>query len=189
MSVYFLGKDAYTLYIQATCESLTDTVEIVDLFYYDSLTIDNNQYSTVSGSPVLTYGNNGLNVNTSVSQIGLVKNNFLTLPSNYEAEITITSQTASSGCGICFDDWLLDSGAVSICSTYKLSTTTRLSTNLSKFNTGDTVKIVKQGTSISYYLNGVLKVTNTISNDTHLQQFRTYQNRSTTFKDLKIHEL
>lgn len=119
----------------------------------------------------------------------MVKNNFLTLPDNYEAEITITSQTASAGCGICFDDWLLDSGALNLCATYKLSTTTRLSNNLSKFNTNDVVKIVKQGTSIKYYLNDVLQVTNTISDDNHLQQFRTYQDRSTTFKDLKIHEL
>ena len=184
-----MGKDAYLLNIKGILGSLEDTVEILDLFYYDTLTIDNNQYSTVSGSPVLTYGNNGLNVNTTVKQIGLVKNNFLTLPDNYEAEITITSQTASAGCGICFDDWLLDSGASDICATYKLSTTTRISNNLTKFQTNDVVKIVKQGTSIKYYLNNVLKCTDTISNDNHLQQFRTYQNRSTTFKDLKIHEL
>lgn len=184
-----MGKDAGQLYIKGICSSLEDTIEIDDLFYYDPLTTDKNRYSIVSGSPVLTYSSNGLNVNTSVSQIGLIKNNFLTLPSNYEAEITITSQTANAGCGICFDDWLLDSGASSICSTYKLSTTTRLSTNLTKFNTGDTVKIVKQGTSIKYYLNNVLKCTDTISNDNHLQHFRTYQNRSTTFKNLKIHEL
>ena len=128
-------------------------------------------------------------MNTSVATVALVRNNFLTLPSDYEAEITITHQTSSGGCGICFDDWLLDSGASNLCATYKLSTTTRLSNNLTKFNTGDTVKIVKQGTSIKYYLNNVLKCTDTISNDNHLQQFRTYQNRSTTFKDLKIKPL
>lgn len=87
---YFLGKDADVLYIKGICSSLEDTIEIDDLFYYDSLTTDKNRYSIVSGSPVLTYSSNGLNVNTSVAQIGLVKNNFLTLPSDYEAEITIT---------------------------------------------------------------------------------------------------
>lgn len=184
-----MGKDADILYIKGICGSAENTVQIQDVFYYDPLTTDKNRYSIVSGSPVLTYSSNGLNVNTSVASVGLVKNNFLTLPSDYEAEITITHQTSSGGCGICFDDWLLDSGATNLCATYKLSTTTRLSNNLSKFNTNDVVKIVKQGTSIKYYLNDVLKITNTISDDNHLQQFRTYQNRSTTFKNLKIHAL
>ena len=31
-----MGKDAYTLYIRGICGSVTDTVEILDLFYYDT---------------------------------------------------------------------------------------------------------------------------------------------------------
>ena len=128
-------------------------------------------------------------MNTNISQVGLVKNNFLTLPSNYEAEITITSQTASAGCGICFDDMLLDSGAPDNCVAYKLSTTTLLQGGLSKFTNGDVVKIKKQGSTFTYYLNNVQKWSGIITGDTHYQQFRTYKGRSTTFKDLKIHEL
>jgi hypothetical protein len=128
-------------------------------------------------------------VNTSQASVGLVRNNFLTLPSDYEAEITITGQTAGEGCGICFDDILLDSGSPSNCSIYKLSTTSLLASGLSKFNTGDVVKIKKQGSTFTYYLNDVQKWTGTITDDNHYQQFRTYKNRSTTFKDLKIRQL
>lgn len=185
----FLGKDAGHLYIKGICSSLEDTIEIDDLFYYDPLTTDKNRYSIVSGSPALTYSSNGLNVNTSVAQIGLVKNNFLTLPSDYEAEITVIYVTSNARTGICFDD-LLIAGGDSNTGIYKLSTTTRQSniTN-STYRAGDVVKIRKQGSTFTYYLNDVQKWTGTISDDNHLQQFRTYQNRSTTFKDLKIREL
>ena len=33
-----MGKDAYTLYIRGNCGSVTDTVEILDLFYYNTKT-------------------------------------------------------------------------------------------------------------------------------------------------------
>lgn len=162
---------------------------ISDIYYYDSLTVDKSRYITVSGSPVLTYSSNGLNVNTSVAQVGLVKNNFLTLPSDYEAEITVIYVTSNARTGICFDDLLIDGGD-SNTGIYKLSTTTRQSLiNNSTYRTGDVVKIRKQGSTFTYYLNDVQKWTGTISDDNHLQQFRTYQNRSTTFKDLKIKSL
>ena len=164
-------------------------IYVEDCLFYDSLTVDKQRYTTIEGSPVLTYSSNGLNVNTSVTQVGLVRNNFLTLPSNYEAELTITLQTASAGGGICFDDWLLDSGGSTYCSTYKLSNTTRLSQNIAKFKANDIVKIVKNGTSISYYLNGTLIVTNTISDDTHYQHFRSYNGRTGTYKNLKVKPL
>ena len=172
------------------CGALTETYIVQDYYYYDSLTTDKSRYTTISGTPSLTYSSDGLEVNTSVAQVALIRNNFITLPNNYEAEITITYNGNNvHGSGICFDDWLLDSGEYSKCVSYKLSNTSKLSDNLAKFNTGDVVKIVKQGTSISYYLNGTLVVTNTISNDNHYQQFRTYQNRKTVFKDLKIKQL
>ena len=188
----YLGKDAYTLYIRGNCGSVTDTVEILDLFYYDTLTVDKQRYTTVSGSPSLTYSSNGLNVNTNISQIGLVKNNSLTLPSDYEAEMTITyAPSTSEGGGICFDDWLFDCGGTGLngAVTYKLSNTSRLNTNIRRAVTNDVVKIIKTGTTIKLYINDSLIVTNTVSDDNHLQQFRTYRNRSMTFKDLKIHEL
>ena len=171
---------------------VSETYSISDIYYYDSLTVDKQRYTTVSGSPVLTYSSNGLNVNTSVAQVGLVKNNFLTLPSDYEAELTVTyaPQSSYSG-GLCFDDWLFDCGSPSLngASTFKLSNTSRLNQSLRKFITNDVVKVIKTGTTIKLYINDNLIVTNTISDDNHLQQFRTYQNRSTTFKDLKIKAL
>ena len=178
---------------KAECGSLvTETFVITDIFYYDGLTVDKQRYTTVSGSPVLTYSNNGLNVNTNVATVGLVRNNFLTLPSDYEAEITLTYAPQSSYCGgICFDDWLYDWGTANLngASTFKLSNTQSLHSNLRKPVTDDVVKIIKTGTTIKAYINDNLIVTDTISNDNHYLQFRTYQNRSTTFKDLKIRQL
>ena len=170
-----------------------ETYMIEDLFYYDSLTEDKGRYTTISGSPVLTYSSNGLNINTSVKQVGLVRNNALTLPNDYEAEITITNAPAGQFCsGICFDDWLYDWASTSAngAFTYKLSNTQSfLHAQLQKPVTNDVVKIIKTGTTIKAYINDNLIVTDTISNDNHYQQFRTYQNRSTTFKNLKIKAL
>lgn len=169
---------------------IQETFTIEDCYYYDSLTVDKSRYTVISGSPVLSYSNNGLTVNSSVSQVGLVRNNALTLPNNYEAEITITNAPSGQYCGgICFDDWLYDAGAANAAYTYKLSNTSSLSVNIQKITTGDVFKIVKQGTSMKLYLNGNLIVTNTISDDTHYQHFRTYLNRTTTYKDLKIKAL
>lgn len=169
-----------------------ETYMIEDLFYYDPLTEDKGRYTTISGSPDLTYSSNGLNINTSVTQVGLVRNNALTLPNDYEAEITITNAPTSQYCGgICFDDWLYDWGSTSAngASTFKLSNTQSLHTQLQKPVTNDVVKIIKTGTTIKAYINDNLIVTDTISNDNHYQQFRTYKNRSTTFKNLKIKAL
>jgi len=171
---------------------VSKTYSISDIYYYDSLTVDKSRYTTVSGSPTLTYSSNGLNVNTSVTQVALVKNNFLTLPSDYEAELTITyAPSTSEGGGICFDDWLFDCGStgLNVGSTYKLSNTSRLSANIQRAVTDDVVKVIKTGTTIKLYINDSLITTNTISDDNHLQQFRTYRNRSMTFKDLKIKAL
>ncbi len=166
---------------------VSETYAIEDCLYYDSLTTDKERYTTISGTPSLTYDStNGLTVTTSVAQVALVRNNALTLPSNYIAELTITSVGSSSnGAGICFDDFLADRGTSSVV-LYKLSTTSQLQGSLTRWQTNDVVKFVKNGSSMSYYLNNTLKATVTISDDTHYQHFRTYQNRPTTFKNLKV---
>lgn len=159
------------------------------MYYYDSLTVDKSRYTTVSGSPSLTYSSNGLNVNTSVAQVGLVKNNFLTLPSDYEAKITVTTVPSNEGrTGICFDDLLID-GSSSNTVFYKLSNTSNKGSSNSVIYDNTVVKVRKQGSTFTVYFDDVQKWTGTISDDNHYQQFRTYRNRSTTFKDLKIKAL
>lgn len=190
ITISYTGTGVGDITITASFVSLQETYMIEDLFYYDSLTVDKSRYTVISGNPSLSYGSNGLTVNSNVSQVGLVRNNALVLPSDYEAEITITNAPAGQYCGgICFDDWLYDAGSANVAYTYKLSNTSTLSTNIQKITTGDVFKVVKQGTSMKLYLNGTLIVTNTISDDTHYQHFRTYLNRPTTFKDLKIKAL
>lgn len=162
---------------------------ISDIYYYDSLTVDKSRYITVSGSPVLTYSSNGLNVNSSVASVGLVKNNFLTLPSDYEAEITVTTVPSNEGrTGICFDDLLIDGSSINTVF-YKLSNTSNKGSTNSVINANTVVKIRKQGSTFTVYFDDVQKWTSSISDDNHLLQFRTYRNRSTTFKDLKIKSL
>ena len=189
-TVSYYGEGVGDLSIHASARTfVSETYAIEDCLFYDSLTTDKSRYTTVSGTPVLTYSSDGLNVNSSVATVGLVRNNVLTLPNNYEAELTIIYAPASSVCGgIGFEDWVIDAGGTTYASTWTLSNNTRISANITKFKTGDTVKIVKNGTSISYYVNGSLIVTNTIS-ETHYQHFKTYQNRSTTYKDLKVKPL
>ena len=131
-----------------------------------------------------------MNINSSQATVALTRNNLVTLPNNYELEITCTYQTASAGSGICCDDLLLDSGGSSTATMYKLSNTSNLGA-VAKFQENDVIKIIKDGTSFSYYLNGTLQKTVTITGDSnaHLLQFRTYKNRGTTFKDLKVKPL
>ena len=170
------------------CNLVIKTFVIHDYYYYDSLTVDKQRYTTINGSPSLSYSSNGLNINTSATSVALVRNNFLTLPSSYEAELTITEQINYGG-GICFDDTLWDISSPKNSSIYKLSNTSLLVSNLNKFNTGDIVKIKKQDSTFTYYINDVQIWTGTITGDTHYQQFRTYQNRGATYKDLKIRQL
>lgn len=128
-------------------------------------------------------------MDTSVASVCLIRNNFLTLPSDYEAEITITDAPSNSnGAGLVFDNCLFDREPT-VVSIWNLSSGSRLKNNLTKWSSGDVVKIIKQGTTFSYYLNGSLVSSVTVSADNHYQEFRTYQNRPSRFKDLKIKSL
>ena len=168
---------------------LSETYSIHDYYYYDSLTVDKSRYTTVTGSPVLTYSSNGLNVNTSVASVALIRNNFLTLPSDYEAEITVTTVSSNQGrTGICFDDLLIDGSSINTVF-YKLSNTSNKGNTNSVITANTIVKVRKQSGTFTVYFNDVQKWSGSISDDNHYQQFRTYQNRSTTFKDLKIKAL
>ena len=128
-------------------------------------------------------------MNTSVATVALVRNNFLTLPTDYEAELTVTTVVSNQGrTGICFDDLLID-GSSSNTVFYKLSNTSNKGNTSTVISAGTVVKVRKQSGTFTVYLNDVQKWSGSISDDNHYQQFRTYQNRSTTFKDLKIKPL
>lgn len=190
-TISYTGTGVGDVEIIASYNDLEESVLIEDYYFYDPLTEDKSRYTVISGTPSLSYGENGLTVDSNVSQVGLVRNNALTLPNDYEAEITITYAPSSQyGGGIAFDDWLYDAGAAGVAYTFRLSdTATKISPAIRKMTTGDIFKVIKQGTTMKLYINDVLLVTNTISNDTHYQHFRTYLNRTTTYKDLKIKAL
>ena len=50
-SVYYLGKDAGQLYIKGICSSLEDTIEIDDLFYYNSQSITSTTILSIPDFP------------------------------------------------------------------------------------------------------------------------------------------
>lgn len=189
-----MGKDAYTLYIRGNCGSVTDTVEIVDLFYYNTLTSNNNHYIITSGSASLTYGNNGLTFKGTAKQDTLIKNNILTLPQDYIVELTVTSRTSASGNlaygGFVFDKFLIDFGVKTII--YDFNPATGVFNKLLEINyqvsNGDVFKFEMKNGTMKTYINNTLIATNNISQN-GLHYFRTYQDRSLTVKELKVHEL
>ena len=185
--VYYLGKDADYLYIKGICGSQENTVQIRDVFYYNTQTVNNNHYQVTTGSASVTYSSNGITVKGITNTDTLVKNTVLTLPENYVAELTITRLGSTPYGGFCFDDCLLDLTS-SYCYIFKLSNTSLGHTDLSPIRAGDTVKIEMQNGTMKIYINNTLKHTRTVDN-TGVFQYRTYNNRSLTAKNLIIHEL
>ena len=187
-----MGKDADYLNIKAFLGSLEDTVQIRDVFYYSTQTVNNNHYQVTTGSASVTYSSNGITVKGTITTDTLVKNTVLVLPTNYTAELTITGlsnsqyNTYNYG-GFCFDDCLMDLHK-DYCKIYKLSDISITPIEITKVTVGDTVKIEMQNGTMKIYINNTLKHTRTVAH-TGIFQYRTYNNRSLTAKDLIIHEL
>ena len=187
-----MGKDAYTIYIQAICRSVNDTVQILDLFYYNPLTSDNNHYTITGGSATINYSNDGLKITGTATTDTTVENTVLTLPDEYTAEFDITNWgTDAYSCSIGFEDvFMVHHNNNKKLHFFKLSTNTQISnTDVSETSTSATYKIERTGTSIKLYKNNTLIRTLTNISTTHNHYIMTYKNRWSTIKNLKIHEL
>ena len=196
-NIQFLGKDAYTLYIQSTCGSVTDTVEILDLYYYDSLTSDKGNWTNWSQTGATrSFTNNGLsisgtNVGSASTHTRQSKLN-ITYPSNYSVEYEIVALNRT------YDDYIVELGIEGVglnsnSSKKFLFQLNKWSQTVTEYNgslnVGDIVRWEYINGTVSLYVNNVLigsKSRNTNYNGFVINQ---YQSRGITFKNLIIHEL
>ena len=138
----------------------------------------------------MDYSNNGLTIKGTATRDTYIQNTHLTLPNNYVAEITVVDfDETLTTCDLCFEDWFIARN-ISMCYTRKLSnSSTNLQANLPQYQKGTILKMVRTGTSIEVYYDNLLRFTSSNINSTHIQQFKTYNNRQITVKDFKIKEI
>jgi len=189
--------------IKAVCGSfVSKTFVVEDCYYFDPQTENKNRYTVASGGANISYGSNGCTITGTQSTTCLVKNTALSLPSEYTATFEVTacsgdtdtSRNVNCG-GVVFDDWFTDWRINNNTSeTYRLSTTGKLSSNLSNIQANDVVKIVRENGTMKQYINDVLVSTDSNISHTGYFQHRSYQRsgsvgRSITVKNLKIKPL
>lgn len=179
---------------------VSETYSIEDCFYYDSQTVDKSRYTVTSGTANISYSSNGVTITGNSSSTCIITNNALTLPSEYKATFEITACNGDAGSngteygGVVFDDWFTDWRSTNTSTTYKYSTTSQISTGLSKIQAGSIVKIVRENNSMKLYVDDVLQCTDNNINHTGYFRHRSYKRsgsngRSLTIKDLKIKPL
>lgn len=185
-----MGKGTGNLYIKSFTHNLESTCTIRDVFYYNSLTADKNSYSTHSKVTV-TYSSDGMKI-LGTGGDAYIQNTDITLPTNYSAEMTITGMSSPTGyvTDICFEDLFFQSGENGMARRISASTS-NIASNYGRFAVGDVIKVVRDGNAktIKLYYNDVLKCTFNNINTTGKQQFKTYNGRYTTVKDLIIEQL
>ena len=175
--------------------NLLETYALKDALYYDSQTTDKSRYTVENGSATISYGSNGATITGRTNTVSFVKNTALTLPSEYIATFTITAcggDTGSKGTeygGVVFDDWFTDWRSTDTSDTYKLSNTSKLSSNLSKIQANDVIKVVRESSSMKLYVNDVLQSTDNNINHTGYFKHRTYKNGSSSGRSLTVKNL
>ena len=161
------------------------------MYYYDSQTVDKSRYTVTTGTANLSYSNNGFKCVGTANVDVFVKNTALTLPTNYEAEFTVTERITDSANhygGLCFDDALFNFGKTTL-SYYRLSTVSSLGSVNYSLQDGDVIKVRMENNTCSIYINEVLKISKSSINNTGIYQHRAYNNRGLTIKDLKVKQL
>ena len=174
---------------------LQETYAIEDCYYFDPQTTDKNRYTVVQGTASITYSSDGASISGTAQSDCYIKNNALTLPTEYVATLEITglADTVGSGVryygGLCFDDWFTDWNSGTNGRTYRLSTVSALSSNLQNPRVGDVIKVVRESGAMKLYINGSLITTNSNISHTGEYQHRSYNGRTITVKNLKVKAL
>ena len=115
------------------------------------------------------------------------KNMELTLPQNYEMEITVIDYNAGWSSDICLEDFFINIAAGAC---RKLSNAGyNYGAVLSPISKGSVIKFVRQGTIIKIYYDNVLQGTYNNIQSTGIHQFKTYNGRYLIVKNLIITEL
>ena len=192
-----MGKDAYTLYIRGICGSVTGTVEILDLYYYDSLTSDKGNWTNWSQTGATrSFTSNGLSI--SGTNVGSASTNTrqsklnITYPSNYSVEYEIVALDRT------YDGYIVELGIEGVglnsnSSKKFLFQLDKWTQTVTEYNTpltiGDVVRWEYSNGTVSLYVNDVLigsKSRNANYSGFVINQFNS---RGITFKNLIIHEL
>ena len=180
--------------IKAICGSLlTKTFEVKDAYFYDSLTSNKNKYNVTSGSMSLTYGSNGLTAKGTALSDSFATRTGLTLPStDYKVSYVLSDFTYGTGGGVTeigFEDVTVSQTANGI---YLRKFGGGATSTTTSATTGDVISLEITGTTsktVKLYVNDELRATLTDVAQTGTHRLKTYQNRSTTFKDLIIEPL
>ena len=174
---------------------MENTVQIRDVFYYNTLTGDKQHYSVTEGSANVSYSNEGLTVTGTVTTDTMVKNNELMLPNNYIAEMEIMNYSSTTySSGIVFEDmfWTQYNPADNKADLYILSTNSPLNQFITpKMTKGSKLRFERNGNNktMKVYYDNTLKKTISNINSTGLHYIRTYKGRTITVRNLIIHEL
>lgn len=191
--IRYFGKDADYLNIKAICGSVTNTVQIQDLFYYDSCKTNKGNWNILPQATatfseekgMVCYGNAKTDGDTYLN---------LNYPNNFSVECEITdidynTGGYSAGLSVYHVDILTVQSPLAIWAATRLPPAQPVKFNGQKENIGDIIKFIKQGESVSIYRNGTLLTTANGQENFTGFSIRTYLNWKIGIKNLKIHEL
>lgn len=191
----YTSTGAGDIVFKAEVETIqSSTITIQDCYIYDELTIDKNRYTLTSGTGTLTYNSEGATAlgTAFTDTFWYSPENYL--PStNYTCEIDITDW-GSNGCS----DLGIEQMFIGINpNTSSVEVYVNRGSGYSRdyygtitFVKGNTFKFEVTGTtskSVKVYYDGTLLTTINNVPTSSKQFFKTYNNRSTTFKNLKIY--
>ena len=195
LGVGYVGKGSGDLNIQCSCRMfLSEIYELEDIYKYDSLTEDNNQYSVTNGSFQFNYNSNGLTANGTTRSDCYAVYSDLILPTEYIASFTYIGSVNPDG------DYMTEIGFENAFVNYRPNAHTfyirkngSAQTSIPLIlNEGDIISLKVTGTTsktFEIYVNNELKLTHSGINQTGTHRLKSYNNRNTTFKDLKIKAL
>lgn len=191
----YTATGAGDLTLTAKAEDIiSNNLQITDCIIYDELTVDKNRYTLTSGTGTLTYNSEGATAlgTTFTDTFWYSPENYL--PStDYTCEIDITDW-GSNGCSDLGIEYMFiginpNTSSVEVY-VNRGSGYSRDYYGTITFVKGNTFKFEVTGTtskSVKVYYDGTLLTTINNVPTSSKQFFKTYNNRSTTFKNLKIY--
>lgn len=185
-----MGKDADYLNIKGFCGSVENTVQIRDVFYHNTLTSATSNWIKVDNNTNYSFSDNGLSTQGTTGGCYLKLDE--TIPTNCSIEFTIKGFITNSG-GSFRTSYGIDNTWTG-CYTSKSTIGSLAMSYENEYplirQVNDVIKIVKEGTLISYYTNDVLLGSVSTTTGKYTGFFiRNVSTSGTTIKDIIIHEL
>ena len=175
--------------ISINCTLVSKTYSITDIYLYDELTSAKHTWTKIDNNTTYSFTENGLVTQGSTGGCYLKLDE--TLPTDCSIEFTIkgfqsTGNGLNGGFGI--DNSWIEPHTTNLQFAYMGGSITTISQVLTA---NDVVKIIRQGTTYTYYVNDELKYTKNGKATGKYEYFfvRNVANSGVTFKDLKIREL